>query len=97
MKNFKNLIPTQEAGRYMFYCPGCKCSHYVWTGDGPGPRWDITEGPTGDVTVSPSIRVQHGNENGPITCHFFIRNGQIEYLGDCTHDLKGQTVPLEPS
>lgn len=27
-------------------------------------------------------------------CHSFIRNGQIQYLGDCTHSLANQTVPL---
>lgn len=27
-------------------------------------------------------------------CHYFIRDGQIQYCGDCTHDLNGQTVPL---
>ena len=27
-------------------------------------------------------------------CHSFVRDGRIEFLGDCTHDLKGQTVDL---
>ena len=27
-------------------------------------------------------------------CHSFIRKGNIEFLGDCTHELRGQTVPL---
>lgn len=27
-------------------------------------------------------------------CHSFVRNGQIEFLGDCTHELAGQTVTL---
>ena len=29
-------------------------------------------------------------------CHSFVRAGQIEFLGDCTHALAGQTVPLPP-
>lgn len=29
-------------------------------------------------------------------CHSFVRDGQIEFLGDCTHALAGKTVPLEP-
>lgn len=29
-------------------------------------------------------------------CHSFVRDGQIQFLGDCTHALAGQTVPLEP-
>lgn len=27
-------------------------------------------------------------------CHSFVENGQIRYLMDCTHDLKGQTIDL---
>jgi hypothetical protein len=27
-------------------------------------------------------------------CHVFITNGQIQFLDDCTHALKGQTVPI---
>lgn len=30
----------------------------------------------------------------PAVCHSFVRDGQIEFLGDCTHSLAGQTVPL---
>jgi hypothetical protein len=29
-------------------------------------------------------------------CHSFVTDGQIQFLGDCTHDLAGQTVPLPP-
>ena len=29
-----------------------------------------------------------------IVCHSFIRNGRIEFLSDCTHELAGQTVDL---
>jgi hypothetical protein len=27
-------------------------------------------------------------------CHTFIRAGMVEFLGDCTHALAGQTLPL---
>lgn len=27
-------------------------------------------------------------------CHSFVRDGMIEFLGDSTHDLAGQTVAL---
>lgn len=30
----------------------------------------------------------------PFVCHSFIRNGEWQFLGDCTHDLKGKTVPM---
>jgi hypothetical protein len=29
-------------------------------------------------------------------CHSFVRDGQIQFLSDCTHALVGQTVALEP-
>ncbi len=29
-----------------------------------------------------------------VICHSFVRDGQIQFLGDCTHALAGQTVPL---
>lgn len=27
-------------------------------------------------------------------CHSFVTNGKIQFLNDCTHDLKGQTIEL---
>lgn len=27
-------------------------------------------------------------------CHSFVGAGSIKFLGDCTHDMKDQTVPL---
>lgn len=27
-------------------------------------------------------------------CHTFITDGQVQFLGDCTHPLAGQTLPL---
>ena len=29
-------------------------------------------------------------------CHTFVTDGMIQFLGDCTHPLAGQTVPLPP-
>ena len=28
------------------------------------------------------------------TCHSFVTDGQIQFLGDCSHELAGKTVPL---
>lgn len=30
----------------------------------------------------------------PYTCHSFVTDGRIQFLGDCTHALSGQTVDL---
>lgn len=81
---------------YQFHCPGCKCSHFVRVAGMPSPwTWN------GDLvkpTVSPSILVRSdfdGDRPSKI-CHSFIRDGRIEFLGDCTHALAGQTIALEP-
>lgn len=29
-------------------------------------------------------------------CHSFVVDGQMQMLGDCTHALAGQTVPIPP-
>ena len=29
-----------------------------------------------------------------VRCHSYVTDGQIQFLGDCSHSLKGQTVPL---
>lgn len=33
-------------------------------------------------------------ESMDVCCHTFITNGQVQFLGDCTHKLAGQTLPL---
>lgn len=32
----------------------------------------------------------------PRVCHSFVTDGRIQYLGDCTHELAGQTVDMVP-
>lgn len=74
-----------------FWCAGCGTHHaidpsrWTWNGD--------TERPT----FSPSVLVTYefGEERLPQRCHSFVRDGQIQYLSDCTHALAGQTVSME--
>jgi len=33
-------------------------------------------------------------ENAPSICHSYVTDGRIQFLGDCTHALAGQTVDL---
>jgi hypothetical protein len=43
-------------------------------------------------TFTPSILC---NKDAPeVRCHSFVVNGRIQFLGDCFHFLKGQTVDL---
>ena len=34
-------------------------------------------------------------ETVPSVCHSFVRDGKIEFLGDSTHSLAGQTIDLK--
>ena len=46
-----------------------------------------------------TYNAEHPDEPAPFkcgVCHSFVRGGQIQFLGDCTHALAGQTVPLPP-
>lgn len=84
---------------YRWECPGCGDPHVIPTK--PTERgWDF-DGNEESPTFSPSILVhRHGilNEDGSVgqspLCHSFIRAGRIEYCGDSTHALAGQTVDL---
>ena len=40
------------------------------------------------------MRYNWGPEQTAVVCHSFVRAGQIEFLGDCTHEFAGQTVPM---
>lgn len=73
----------------MFYCPGCSSAHTV-TINGVG-TW-IFNNDYNVPTINPSVLTRGGTED--IICHLFLKNGMLEFLNDCTHDLKGQTVPL---
>lgn len=99
MSALSPVLRSAQGGGLMFWCPGCNQSHMVRVGDGPGPRW----GWNGDVerpTFTPSIRVSyngtHAGVDGapPAMCHSFVTDGRIQFLGDCTHALAGQTVDL---
>jgi hypothetical protein len=90
----------------VFWCLGCEVidsegerqagAHMLpVTGDSNGrPMWDF-DGNLDAPTLSPSI-LSRSNRAEPLVCHSFMRAGQMEFLGDCTHALAGQTVPLPP-
>jgi hypothetical protein len=49
-------------------------------------------------TFSPSILINGDpkfvNPTAP-RCHLFVRDGQLQYCGDCSHELSGKTVEME--
>ena len=79
--------------RHYFFCPGCKSPHAVYSKGTGVPNWGYN-GDEIEPSFTPSIRVQWGDENGPQLCHSYVTNGWIQFLNDCTHELKGQHVKL---
>lgn len=51
----------------------------------------LEEDENGKLVTGPDGKVK-GAKNE--ICHSFIREGKIQFLNDCTHKLKGQTVEL---
>lgn len=78
--------PTGEV-HWWFWCPGCEQAHAYTV-----PRWTRT-GTDDEPTFTPSLLCGYG-PNDPRRCHLYLRDGVLDFLGDCTHDLKGQKVPL---
>jgi hypothetical protein len=95
------LNSTQPMASLKFQCPGCHCEHSVWIKGEGVPVWgwnNSLEKPT----ITPSVlrqgpqRDAQGNYTGgsDAICHSFVTDGRIQFLDDCTHPLKGQTVDL---
>jgi len=73
---------------YMFECPGCGENHWFKT-TGSKPRWEFN-GDLDSPTVTPSLLSKVNNS----VCHFFVRDGKIQFLDDCTHDKAWSTVSM---
>ena len=92
MSKIKPIYSGNEILQYTFFCPGCKKLHFVSVKG--NIVWDFN----GDIekpTFSPSILTWLPiKDYEKYRCHSFIKDGKIQFLGDCWHELKGQTVDL---
>lgn len=90
-----------DNGNISFYCEGCNKEHeinHLWNFNG---KFDYP-------TISPSVlvvgtipttdeemdRIMNGENVEPrdLICHSLIKDGKINFLDDCTHELAGQTI-----
>lgn len=105
------VVSLTTDGTLMFWCPGCKEHHGVPVDGSRGWEWDgdrVKPTIKPSILVRGTLygpgRETFRNYKGPFppvqfadgVCHSFVKGGLIEFLKDCTHDLAGQTVPLEP-
>lgn len=61
----------------------------------PYDKWEFN-GDFVKPTFSPSVLVYGNEKTGRPRTHCFIRDGRIEYLSDCTHELAGMTRDVRP-
>lgn len=79
----------EKRTNYWFFCPGCKENHcFTVRQDGGRPAWNFN-GNFEVPTFTPSLLYPDR------VCHLFLTNGQIQFLGDCSHELAGQTVGMQ--
>lgn len=94
----------EAAWFHAHWCPACRTMH-TFAVEQPfsnGARWTFN-GNAESPTFAPSMNIRIGpfpvdeDEKKPRRmeiCHYFLQAGKIVYLGDCTHELKGQTIDL---
>lgn len=83
----------RDGDHLIFHCPGCDLLHAPTVGG--AKRWEWN-GSLDLPTLSPSVLVRwdDGPDHVQKVCHSFVREGRIQFLGDCTHALAGQTIDL---
>lgn len=95
---------TRDPGQSVWWwCPGCETHHRVVVKVPPDHPNTPVWGFNGDLerpTFTPSVLVNKDARpddvaRGAHRCHCFVREGMIQFLGDCTHSLAGKTVPIE--
>lgn len=99
----RRVRESNDSSGLGHYCPGCEGMHVItvegknssgacWTWDGNAVA--PTFAPSVHVRVNPPGDPNYQANACSSVCHYFLRAGSIEFLSDCTHKLKGQTVPL---
>lgn len=108
MAKVKVIKKTGGGTKYRFHCPGCDEMHSIndnWGFNGDLDRPTFT--PSVLTTTGHFVPGHSGDcwctyekkrgKKAPFKCkrcHSFVTDGQIRFLGDCTHELAGKTVDL---
>jgi len=96
-KNIMAVLTWLNESVLAFHCPGCECMHGLHINKpnyDNGAQW-TWNGNYDKPTFNPSVHVWY--ERGGVrttSCHCWVRDGMIEFLGDSSHSLAGTTVPM---
>jgi hypothetical protein len=108
----KPVCIVESGAWVSWWCPGCEEDHEVGIKPGSPHGWEFNGNPARpalqpsvlalsrrtfiDETLEGDALTARENVRQTPMCHSFIRDGFIQYLGDSTHELAGQTVPMRP-
>ena len=91
---------SSGAVAWAFVCPGCGNEHSMRVNGPQKPGWEF-DGNVENPTFKPSILMMTGPYPDGMArvgqtdvCHSFVREGQIQFLSDCTHARKNSTMEL---
>lgn len=92
----KNKLEKCGNDHYMFMCPGCKDYHVIAARGPQAWKWNES---MDKPTFYPSYLTWYESKGRPherasFRCHSWITDGKIQFLDDCSHELKNQTVEL---
>lgn len=76
----------RASNAYFWFCPACDSLHPLPDG------WSF-DGNVHQPTFSPSFKHDWG-KSPPMICHYIVTAGKVNYCGDCTHALAGQTIDM---
>jgi len=86
-------VPTAKIVGYSFKCPGCGWRHVFWTDSPHYPKWAFN-GNLDKPSFTPSLLDRWHDERGDMRCHIVLTDGIINFCGDCSHPLAGQSIPM---
>lgn len=99
MENTNITVDDWGNNQLAIYCEGCKSHHAFTIGqNGWWFNFDFVN-PTFDPSMlvnGTSVPEKYKGKEGYLRCHSFVRNGEIQYLDDCDHELKNTTRKLLP-
>lgn len=104
---YLNGNPDERIIAYQIYCPGCECTHELPIEKGTPYSatgcWTLSGG-LEYPSFSPSLNIATGSladpnhvddpELPPTRYHSYIVAGNMEYLWDSTHALRGSVVTM---
>lgn len=99
LRTWKNRGNGDEG--LTFFCPGCNKPHTIktigdgsWGWNGNADRPTFTPSVLATWPANPDASEEFKEWRTERRCHSFVTDGLIQFLGDSTHELAGQTVEL---